>query len=81
MKKYNYVLNQKQQQQLQRRGIYGNYQYSLFPKPIGSGPFNRYPFYGNAPKAPRSAERTKYNGGPRSGPQRSAEPRPYKIKK
>ena len=58
-------LNKKQQQELQRRGIYGNYQYSLFPKPVGGGPFNRYPFYGQqfATKSPEGR------------------PRPYNVKK
>lgn len=40
----NYVLNEKQKEELRRRGIYGNYQYSMFPKPIGGQ--STYPFYG-----------------------------------
>lgn len=50
--KYNYVLNQKQKDEMIRRGIYGNYQYSMFPKPIGR-PFNTYPFYGPKNNASR----------------------------
>lgn len=66
MKKYNYVLNKKQQQELRIRGIHGNYQYSLFPKPVGGGPFNRYPFYGQQTVA-KSPE--------------GRRPRPYNVKK
>ena len=65
MKKYNYVLNKKQQQELQRRGVRGDYQYSLFPKPVGGG-FNRYPFYGRQ-FAAKSHE--------------GRQPRPYNVKK
>lgn len=49
----NYVLNEKQKEELRRRGIYGNYQYSMFPKPIGGQSYNRYSFYAPKKNTPR----------------------------
>lgn len=52
-KTMNYVLNEKQKEELRRRGIYGNYQYSMFPKPIGGQSYNRYSFYAPKKNTPR----------------------------